>query len=176
MSEPTNDRFTEDKIIDPSERWLRLCRLVLGIYRFLKVFVGSKRALAIITAILSRKFRKQSQEYMSMRFGISQRNPGQAFDQIAENYKSLGEKTMGSNFIYREALKSEMQSHIHIERCLFNDFFREHGAPEAVAIFCALDSVWADELHKPQYRTRFTRPTTLAGGDDACRFEFTRDH
>jgi hypothetical protein len=43
-----------------------------------------------------------------------------------------------------------------------------------VQIFCALDSVWIDELHQPRYGTRFARPTTLAKGDDACRFQFSR--
>ena len=61
-----------------------------------------------------------------------------------------------------------------INKCLFNDFFRQHGAPELTSIFCALDSMWIDELHQPKYGVRFERPTTLAGGDDACRFQFSR--
>lgn len=41
-------------------------------------------------------------------------------------------------------------------------------------ILCALDTVWADDLHRPAYRVRFERPTTLANGNDACRFQFTK--
>ena len=31
-----------------------------------------------------------------------------------------------------------------------------------------------DERHKPCYGVRFARPTTLAAGDDACRFQFSK--
>jgi hypothetical protein len=61
-----------------------------------------------------------------------------------------------------------------LNKCLFNDFFRAHGAPELTSIVCTLDSIWIEELHRPPYKVRFERPTTLARGDDACRFQFSR--
>jgi hypothetical protein len=49
------------------------------------------------------------------------------------------------------------------------------GAPRLLTmtpLFCALDKVWAEALEQPQYGVRFERPTTLARGDDVCRFQF----
>ncbi len=159
---------------DPSRRWLVLAWAVLIAYRVLRVFVGTERALSAIEMFLSRQFQKHTSAYLEERFGIVQDKPREAFDRIAENYRLRGERLFGPRFTYIEAVATDDQSHTHITKCLFNDFFRAHGAPEVVQIFCALDSVWVDELHKPRYGTRFLRPTTLAQGADACRFQFSR--
>lgn len=155
-------------------RWLAFAWLVLIAYRVLRRFVGRDRALSILESALSRAFRKHMHEYLEDRFGISQSRPEEAFDRIAENYKTRGERLFGPRFTYVQAIQTEHQSHTHITQCLFNDFFRAHGAAEVLPLFCAVDSIWIEELHQPRYRTRFERPTTLAEGDDACRFCFSR--
>ena len=60
------------------------------------------------------------------------------------------------------------------ENARFAEFFHRNGAPEVTATLCALDDIWAEELRKPGYGVHFERPTTLAKGDDACRFQFTK--
>jgi hypothetical protein len=147
---------------------------VLIAYRALKPFLGQKRAIAILQVVLSRKFKKHMHVYLEHRFGITQDAPEDAFDRIAQNYKLCGEQLFGPGFAYVQAVQDSTRSFTHINKCLFNDFFRAHGAPELTSIFCTLDSVWIDELHRPPYRVRFERPTTLARGNDACRFEFSR--
>jgi hypothetical protein len=159
---------------DPSRRWLAFSWAVLFAYRALRPFVGQQKAIAILQTALSRRFRKQTQGYMDARFGISQERPEEAFDRISQNYKARGELLFGSRFTYVQAVQDKHRSHTHITKCLFNDFFRAHGAPEVTSLFCALDSVWADELNQPHYKAHFERPTTLAAGDDACRFQFSR--
>jgi hypothetical protein len=159
---------------DPSRRWLALAWGVLVAYRALKLFVGQERALSSIEAFLSHQFRKHTGSYLEERFGIVQARPDEAFERIAENYRERGELLFGPRFTYVQAVDTNDESHTHITKCLFNDFFRAHHALEAARIFCALDSVWVDELHRPRYRTRFARPTTLAAGADACRFQFSR--
>lgn len=57
----------------------------------------------------------------------------------------------------------------------FNDFFRANNANALTVVCCAMDYVWAEELAHPRYGVRFERPTTLAAGDDTCRFRFFRD-
>jgi hypothetical protein len=159
---------------DPTLRWRRASWIVLIAYRALKPFLGQKRVIAILQDVLSRKFKKNMHEYLEHRFGITQDAPEDAFDHIAQNYKLRGEQLFGPDFVYVQAVQESNQSFTHINKCLFNDFFRAHGAPELTTIFCILDSVWIDELHKPSYKIRFERPTTLARGDDACRFQFSK--
>ncbi|HSW13568.1 MAG TPA: L-2-amino-thiazoline-4-carboxylic acid hydrolase [Solimonas sp.] len=159
---------------DPSRRWLVFSWAVLLAYRALKPFLGQQKAILLLQAVLSGRFRKQTQTYMDTRFGISQERPEEAFERISQNYKTRGESVFGSRFTYVQAVQDQRRSHTHITGCLFNDFFRAHGAPEVTRLFCALDTVWVEELHQPRYKARFERPTTLAAGDDACRFQFSR--
>ena len=81
---------------------------------------------------------------------------------------------MGSTIRYVQDVQDAERSFTNIHRCFYNDFFRANGAPEVTPIFCAMDYLWAEELEKPQYGVRFERPTTLARGDDMCRFQFTK--
>jgi len=159
---------------DPTPRWRRLSWVVLAVYRALRPIIGEATARSAIQSLLSRQFRRHTHAYLEDRFGITQNAPGQAFARIAENYQPRGERLFGSGFVYVQAVQEAGRSHTHIRKCLFNDFFRAHGAPELTRVFCALDSIWVDELHQPRYGVRFERPTTLAAGGDACRFEFSR--
>jgi len=159
---------------DPTPRWRRLCWAVLIVYRALRPMVGEERARGAIQNLLSRQFRRHTQAYLEDRFGITQDAPGEAFARIAENYQARGERLFGSGFLYVQATQAHDRSDTHIRKCLFNDFFRAHGAPELTRVFCALDAIWVEELHRPRYGVRFERPTTLAAGGDACRFEFSR--
>jgi L-2-amino-thiazoline-4-carboxylic acid hydrolase len=155
-------------------RWLALSRLVLVAYRVLRPLIGQDRAISLLRAVLSRPFRRRIADYMAARFGISQDAPETAFDCISQNFKARGEQLYGPGWTYVQAVQDHRQSHVYVTRCLFNDFYRAHGAPELTALFCALDGVWIEELHRARYKTRFERPTTLANGDDACRFQFSR--
>jgi hypothetical protein len=61
-----------------------------------------------------------------------------------------------------------------VKKCLYHDFFRANGAPEMTPVFCAYDDTWGDMLANGEYGVQFERPTTLAAGDDMCRFQFRR--
>jgi hypothetical protein len=159
---------------DPTTKWRRVSWSVLITYRVLRPVLGRRRAIALLQSLLSRQFRRNIHAYLAERFGISQEAPGEAFDRIATNYKDRGERIFGPEFVYVQVVQDSTRSFTHIKRCFFNDFFRAHGAPELTSIFCTLDAIWIDELHQPQYNVRFERPSTLARGDDACRFEFSR--
>jgi L-2-amino-thiazoline-4-carboxylic acid hydrolase len=157
-----------------TRRWVILCWLVLFAYRVLRPLVGQGRAISFLRGVLSRPFKRRITEYMAERFGISQDAPEDAFDCVSQNFKLRGEQLYGPGWTYIQAVQDHRQSHIHITRCLFNDFYRAHDAPELTALFCTLDGVWIEEIHQERYKTRFERPTTLANGDDACRFRFSR--
>jgi hypothetical protein len=168
------DQNSTRAIDPPTGQWLLNSSLALAAYLELKSFAGSAEALAIVGEAMTAPFKKDVPNYLSNRFGISQDAPEQAFDRVAENFKKQGEERFGMAFVYVQDAQDENRSFTNIHRCFFNDFFRDNGAPEVTSVFCALDSVWASELDEKRYRIRFDRPTTLAKGDDACRFQFRR--
>ena len=158
----------------PTQIWLQRSALVLAVYQELCLCSEPASVLAIIREALIAPFEQQVSQYLDGRFGISQAAPQEAFVRISENFKRRGEERFGKAFAYVQDVQDEKRSFTNIARCFFNDFFRSNGAPEVTAIFCALDKVWAEALESGPYGVRFDRPTTLAQGDDACRFQFSR--
>ena len=149
--------------------------MLLATYRSLRSSLGDeKRTLTLLREALTGRIRQQITVYIQARFGISHDAPGEAFHHVSQNFKSRGEASFGRSFRYVDDVRDDRRVFVNIERCLFNEFFRRNGAPEVTPILCSLDNVWADELSKPRYGVRFERPTTLAKGDDACRFQFTK--
>lgn len=156
-------------------RWLRLCSLVLAAYRNLLPLVGeSSTAVSVLESSMAGPFRTGIEAFIADRFGIPQDAPEEAFDRIAETFQARGEERFGPAFTYVADGKDERHSFTNITKCLFNDFFRANDANEVTPAFCAMDCIWAEELAHPRYGVRFERPTTLAAGDDACRFRFFR--
>ena len=102
------------------------------------------------------------------------RGPAEAFAMVSENFEARGQARFGAAFEYVSDVQDATRSFTNIRRCGFNDFFRANRAPEVTRVFCALDIAWADEMERRRLGVRFERPTTLARGDDACRFQFTR--
>jgi L-2-amino-thiazoline-4-carboxylic acid hydrolase-like protein len=157
----------------PSQRWLMVCCLTLATYRVLKPFVGDGRTvLELLQDALAQPLKTNIKEYVAERFAVSQDAPSDAFDRVSQHFTTRGEERFGQAFEYVQDVQDATRSFTKITKCFFNDFFRANDAPEVTPIFCALDFVWADELADVRYALRFERPTTLAAGDDACRFQF----
>ncbi len=156
-------------------RWLTLCSVLLGAYRMLLPLVGdSAVALEVLRSAMTRPFTAGIEAFLHDRFGISQDAPGEAFGRIAKTFQSRGEERFGCGFRFVPDGRDEARCFTKITKCLFNDFFRANHAGELAVVCCAMDYVWAEELAHPRYGVRFERPTTLAAGDDACRFRFFR--
>jgi len=167
-----NIRLAEDPA---AARWIRFSSMLLATYRFLRSSLGDEsRILRMLREALTCPLRDQIIPYIEARFGIFQDAPEEGFHRVSENFRSRGEASFGRGFRYVDDVRDRRRTFVNIERCLFNEFFRQNGAPEITPILCALDNVWADELSKSRYGVRFERPTTLAKGDDACRFQFTK--
>jgi hypothetical protein len=167
-----NAQLAEDRA---AVRWIELSSMLLAAYRSLCSSLGDqKRTLTILREALTSPLREQITSYIEARFGVSQDAPEEAFRRVSQNFKSRGEVSFGRSFRYVDDVRDERRVFVNIERCLFNEFFRRNRASEITPILCALDNVWVDELSKPRYGIRFERPTTLAKGDDACRFQFTK--
>jgi len=166
----------EARMIDPpSQQWLLLASMILAAYQELLPLVGDKQTgLSILRNAMAAPFKERLTGYIADRFGISQDAPEEAFNRIAENFKTRGEERFGKAYTYVQEVQDEGRSFVNIQKCFFDDFFRANGMSEVTPIFCAMDNLWAEELEKPQYGVRFERPTTLARGDDTCRFQFTK--
>ena len=108
--------------------------------------------------------------YLLKRFGISTGTPEEAWNQVCANFKKRGEKQFGNAWIYEQGIKDHKRCFVNVRKCGFADFFLDNGAPEVLNLLCVLDYVWADALE--DFGIRFERPTTLAEGSDACRFQF----
>jgi hypothetical protein len=162
-------------IDDLSHQWLTLSSLLLAAYRELQPHVGDvQEVLAMLRRAMAAPIQARITTHLEERFGISQDAPADAFSLIAANFKRRGERRLGKAFTYVQDVQDGTRSFINIQQCFFNDFFRANGAPEVTPIFCAMDYLWAEELEQPRYGVRFDRPTTLAQGDDMCRFQFTK--
>lgn len=156
-------------------RWLALCSVLLAGYRALLPRAGgAPAAIAVLQSAMTRPFTAGIKTFLHDRFGISQDAPEEAFDRIAQTFQSRGRERFGRAFSFVPDGQSDACSFTKITRCLFNDFFRANDAGELTVVCCAMDYVWAEELAHPRYGVRFERPTTLAAGDDACRFRFFR--
>ena len=158
----------------PGEQWLRTCSMVLAAYQEIKPFAGDIRLPELFLDAMAAPFRQRITSYLESRFGISDDAPQEAFARISENFQARGEQRFGSSFQYSADVRDAARNFVNIERCFFNDFFRRNNVPELTSIFCALDTVWAEHLAQPRYGVRFDRPTRLAKGDDACRFQFSK--
>lgn len=168
------ERHAHLAVDPPTQLWLLRSSIVLAVYRVLEPLAGGADVIAILREAMIEPFGKKMSGYLLERFGITQAEPAAAFVRISENFKSRGEARFGKAFLYAEDVRDADRSFTNIQRCFFNDFFRANGAPEVTRIFCALDHVWVDALHDGPYGVRFERPSTLAQGADACRFQFSR--
>ncbi len=148
-----NAHFAEDPA---AARWIAISSMLLATYRSLRSSLGDeKRTLKLLREALMSPLREQITSYIEARFGISQDAPEEAFRRVSQNFKSRGEVSFGRSFRYVDDARDDRRTFVNIEKCLFNEFFRENGAPEVTPILCALDDVWADELSEPRYGVRF---------------------
>jgi hypothetical protein len=158
----------------PTRQWLHTASQVLAVFQELEPLAWASEVLHVLREALTAPFKERVSQYLTNRFGISDDAPEEAFARIAENFKRRGEERFGEAFVYVQDVQDATRSFTNIHKCFFNDFFRANGGPEVTSLFCALDNVWADALRERRYGVRFDRPTTLAQGDDVCRFQFSR--
>lgn len=59
-----------------------------------------------------------------------------------------------------------------VTACGFADFFREHGEPALVTVFCGADHGWMDAMNGARAKIRIERTETISTGGTVCRFRF----
>ena len=152
--------------------FLKISSLALAVYRTLSpLFNDNEELLDTLQSTLKAVFFSEGSEaYLIKRFGISPDLPEEAWLQVCANFKKRGEKQFGKAWTYEQGVKDHKRCFVNVRKCGFADFFMDNGAPEVLNLLCVLDYVWADALE--DYEIRFERPTILAEGSDACRFQF----
>lgn len=163
------------KVDQPSSDIVAQMALIAATHDVLtRAGVTSEAAVEAMVEALARWVRENAQAYSLARLGISRDEPGMAFERARENFKSRGEQRFGSHFVYEQEVSDNNRSYVNITRCLFNEIGRFIGRPEVIKVFCAMDTIWAEEATSAPKNLEFARPTTLAAGDDKCRFQFMR--
>ncbi len=174
---PAIRQANQSRVVDePSKNHLELTSLILATYRVLSTVMPDREAmLSLLRQTMAEPLQAHMQRYLMQRFGIEPDVASEVFEAAAMNFKQRGEQSFGKAFQYEQEVQTSKQSFVNIRRCFFNDFFRANDALELTPLFCFMDTLWADALHEGEYNVRFERPTTLAAGDDMCRFQFTRE-
>jgi hypothetical protein len=159
--------------IDPAaENLMTYTAFILACYRALVAAgIESRRSRDILGKIMEQSWKSRIQTHVSNRFGLLPAQRKGAFETVAANFKTVGEKMYGAAFRYEQELQDSAHSFVNIHTCFFNDFLNENGAPELNRLFCNLDNLWAEELEH-HHGVYFRRPETLEGGGAMCRFQF----
>jgi len=163
-------------LVDSQSEWLLgYSAAVLACHRVLTKQTGRlEEPKRLIGDALTRLAEERRTSYVEARLGVRLDDPESAFARIAESFIERGESRFGQTFRYVQELLDEERYFVQIETCFFDRFFRLHKAEDLTSLLCRLDIVWAEELHQRCPTVEFSRPTTLAAGDDACRFQFHR--
>lgn len=92
------------------------------------------------------------------------------FDSIRRYSEERSSKAYGPSFVIDQVeLERGFVSIVSV--CGYRTILARHGADDLINLFCAWDRTWIEALPE---KIDFRRPTTLAQGHDACRFEFRR--
>lgn len=163
-------------LVDSQSEWLLgYSSAVLSYHRIIsEQTTNPDESKRLIGDALVRSAEEGRTSYVEARLGVRLDDPESAFDRIADSFIDRGESRFGKTFRYVQELLDKEHCFVRIETCFFDRFFRLHQAEDLTPLLCRLDIVWAEELHRRCPTVEFSRPTTLAAGDDACRFQFLR--
>jgi hypothetical protein len=147
--------------------------LLLALYRgLLDAFQDKGVLLGILGETLTKiNFKDGMDAFLLARFGISPDTPEEAWDRLRANYIALGRERFGCGWVFEPGIQDQRRFFVNIRSCAFADFFLAHDAREVLYLLCASDYLWGDALEE-KYGIRLERPTILAEGSDACRFQF----
>ena len=154
---------------------LKTACTILAVYRILEALFESKQSLLDILKqmIDSVAFSEGGEAFLVSRFGLDPENPDTAWEKLLTNFLKNGVEEYGAAWHYEQGIKDDRRFFVNIRKCGFKDFFMDNGAREVLYLLCAVDYIWADALEK--YNIKFSRPTTLSEGSEACRFQFFKE-
>lgn len=102
------------------------------------------------------------------------RTSSDPFETLADYSTDRVPRRYGAGFEFVVLERSEDRFVQGIKRCFFHDVLHAVGEPALAPLFCAYDANWIDAIHPQRDGVIFTRPETIAGGAEQCRFVFRR--
>ncbi|SHK69078.1 L-2-amino-thiazoline-4-carboxylic acid hydrolase [Rhodothermus profundi] len=162
----------QDLALDPpAQVHLLMTSYVLAGYRILQDHGLSPEAAR---ALLQQAFAGMGRRWIWLFTWLQMRLARNPLEMLRQTARRRARTDYGATFHFSETGNAEAFT-LLVHRCFYYDFFRRNGHPELTLIFCAWDRNWADAIRPERDGVRFERPTTLAEGQDACRFVFRRD-
>lgn len=154
--------------------YLKIACATLAMYRTMApIFDNKDKLLDTLKAVLdAAHFRGGMDAFLLERFGVSPDAAEEVWDRLCENYIAKARERYGCGWVFEQGIRDHKRFFVNVKKCALADFFLAHDAREVLYLLCASDYVWGDALEK--YNIRFERPTTLAEGSDACRFQLFR--
>lgn len=157
------------RIIDkPAQGHILMTSYVLASYRILQQYIDD---VASIKRIIGDAVCEPGMGWIQWAVRLSLFLARDKMKMMVEqtNKKAVG---YGESFVIEQQGDGASFYSSNVKRCGYHEFFKANGAPELTRLLCAWDKIWADEIKPDKHGIEFRRPTTIAAGNDMCRFEF----
>lgn len=161
-----DEQFITDQ---PSQFHLLLTSCLLAAVQVLERHTSSDQAKKIAGDAFTRNGRFAIA--LSMKVGLFFAKD--KFDFVRRNSGDAVAKAYGEGFDMTVETDDATFLTTRVRKCGFHEFFIRHGRPELTKLMCDWDNNWSDVLNKSK-RVNFTRPTTIAAGDESCAFQFKK--
>lgn len=127
-----------------------------------------------ILTMIEKSFSQFDRQAQKESIRESLENADDPMETMVENSERKMQESYGDIFEIEPEGDGEQFYSSTVRQCGYHEFFESYGVPELTQVMCAWDRNWADEIDPEEHGIEFKRPTTIAAGDDACRFEFHR--
>ncbi|RHX88713.1 L-2-amino-thiazoline-4-carboxylic acid hydrolase [Leptospira stimsonii] len=156
-----------------SEYHVSWCSIILSIYKAC-LGKGMKNADAIrLTEEII--FSNMNAEGISKFIETALDKSKDPFNFIVTASKQQETNFFGNTFRFSRIKDGFDSYHVHVNECMYNEFFKENAYPELMTIACKWDMIsWSRGIKQEKHKIFFERPVTLGLNGEDCKFKFER--
>ncbi|MBN8949853.1 L-2-amino-thiazoline-4-carboxylic acid hydrolase [Rhizobium sp. 60-20] len=96
------------------------------------------------------------------------------FVMLTDISREREQRFFGTNFAFDRPRDDNAAYHLDVTRCWYVEICIAEGERALAPVFCSFDKAWFKAVNPGRDGFVFRRPTTIANGDDRCRFYFER--
>lgn len=148
---------------------LRTAAYVLAMYRAVGARIDAAGAVELLKDALTDAYRPLFRRPVPIVLRVLRR-PARVIAALGRS-RLLQRAAFGRAFVI-SAVRARGAVELHIDRCLYHQFFARCGAPELTTVICHSDFAWIDALPARRRTLGFERPTTIGWGGERCVFQF----
>lgn len=148
---------------------LEFTAFLIGAYRVLQRRIAPERAREMIEATLRLGFAWLTDKNRAGLDGAED-----PFVMLTEASRDREQSFFGTNFSFERPRDDSSAYHLDITRCWYVEVCIAEGERTLAPVFCSFDRAWFEAVDPARDGFVFRRPTTIADGDDRCRFYFDR--